>query len=90
MSKNCFIFSNCSELKLSKNSSKSSSVNESLSCSATGSKDVVHQELSELISRYKPDELIITGAIHNHEARLYSYSIVAEVLGSLTIKSVAA
>ena len=65
-------------------------VNESLSCSATGNKDVVHQELSELISRYKPDELIITGAIHNHKARLHSYSIVAEVLGSLTTKSVAA
>ena len=65
-------------------------VNESLSCSATGSKDIVHQELSELISRYKPDELIITGAIHNHKARLHSYSIVAEVLGSLTTKSVAA
>ncbi|MDA1237455.1 MAG: LLM class flavin-dependent oxidoreductase [Proteobacteria bacterium] len=64
-----------------------SSVNESLSCSATGSKETVHKKLSELISSYKPDELIISGAIHSHDARLHSYSIVAEVLHTLTSKS---
>lgn len=67
-----------------------SAVNESLSCSATGNPEKVHKQFSDLISKYKPDEVIVTGAIHEHQARLKSYNIVANVLSNLTQKSKAA
>ena len=67
-----------------------SAVNESLSCSATGNAESVNRQITDLISKYKPDEIIITGAIHNHLARIKSYNIVAKVLTNLTQKLEAA
>jgi hypothetical protein len=32
---------------------------------------------------YKPDELILTGQIHDHTARVKSFRIAAEVLADL-------
>ena len=61
-----------------------SAVNESLSCSATGNAESINRQFTDLISKYKPDEIIITGAIHNHLARIKSYNIVANVLTNLT------
>ncbi|WP_417699516.1 LLM class flavin-dependent oxidoreductase [Pseudophaeobacter sp.] len=58
-------------------------VNEALTISATGSPDTVRQELSQIVARYAPDEVIITGQIHDHAARLRSFEIAAEVLKTL-------
>ena len=55
--------------------------NEALSCSATGSAETVKRELTALLERYKPDEIILAGQIHNHEARKRSFEIAAEILG---------
>ncbi|TLP64517.1 LLM class flavin-dependent oxidoreductase [Parasedimentitalea maritima] len=55
-------------------------VNEALQVSATGSPDTVRGALSNIIERYQPDELIITGQIHDHQARLKSFEIAAEIL----------
>ena len=52
-------------------------VNEALACSATGSPETVRRELAALIARYAPDEVIITGQIHDHAARLRSFEIAA-------------
>ena len=58
-------------------------VNHALSCSATGSPDTVRQTLQEIIARYQPDEIILTGAIHDNSARIRSFEMAADVLNSL-------
>jgi len=55
-------------------------VNRTLRCCAIGDSSKVYDELSDLIDNYKPNEIIINSPIHNHEARLKSYSIAAEVM----------
>ena len=58
-------------------------VNEALTVSATGSPETVKRELSAILTRYAPDEVIITGQIHDHTARLRSFEIAAEALKAL-------
>ncbi len=59
-------------------------VEQALSCSATGSADTVRRGLADLIARYQPDEVMVTGMVHDHAARLRSFAIAAEVLADLT------
>ena len=47
--------------------------------------ETVKQQLAELVAKYQPDELILTGQIHNHEARKRSFTIAAEVLNALEL-----
>jgi len=54
-----------------------------LSVSATGGPDTVRRRLAAIIHRYRPDELMLTGQIHDHAARLESFRIAAEVLADL-------
>ena len=58
-------------------------VGEALRISAVGSPATVRAQLSELIQRYQPDEVILTGQIHDPEARRTSFRIAAEVMESL-------
>ena len=58
-------------------------VDQALAVSATGGPDRVRHELAALIERYAPDELILTGQIHDHAARLRSFRIAAEVLADI-------
>ena len=60
-------------------------VDQALSCSATGSAKTVHRQLSGLIDQYRPDEVLITGMIHDPAARKRSFSIAAEVLHDLVM-----
>ncbi len=57
-----------------------SMVEQALSVSAVGAKESVAAKLESLIARHAPDEVILTGQIHDHEARLKSFAIAAEVL----------
>ena len=57
-------------------------VNQALTISATGSKETVRGDLARLIETYQPDEVILTGQIHDHDARLRSFKIAAEILGN--------
>ncbi len=59
------------------------SADQALSIAAVGAPDTVRRRLSELVARYRPDELILTGQIHEHAARLRSFEIAAEILSSL-------
>jgi len=59
------------------------SAEQALSVAATGSPDTVRDGLARLIDRYRSDEIILTGQIHDHAARLRSFEIAAEALGSL-------
>jgi luciferase family oxidoreductase group 1 len=51
-----------------------------LACSAAGSPETVRRELAAFVARHAPDELILTGQIHHHRARLRSFEIAAEIL----------
>jgi luciferase family oxidoreductase group 1 len=50
-----------------------------LSCSAVGSPETVRDGLRQLIDGTAADELIVASAIYNHQARLRSYALLAEV-----------
>lgn len=65
-------------------------VEQALSCSATGSPETVRRELADLVERYEPDELMVTGMIHDHAARLRSFEIAAEALSNMADASKAA
>ena len=65
-------------------------VQHALSCSATGSAVTVRRQLQSLLDTFKPDELIVTGMIHDHAARVRSFEITAEVLGEIKQRSIAA
>ncbi|WP_102107758.1 LLM class flavin-dependent oxidoreductase [Oceaniglobus roseus] len=58
-------------------------VNHALRISAVGAPGTVRKTLAGFIDRYAPDELILTGQIHDHAARLRSFEIAAEVLRDL-------
>ncbi|WP_048645621.1 LLM class flavin-dependent oxidoreductase [Nitratireductor soli] len=58
------------------------SVAQALACTAAGSRQTVAGQLGALIGRYRPDEVILTGQIHDHQARLKSFHIAAKVLGA--------
>lgn len=51
-----------------------------LSVKAVGSPDTVRRELEVLVNKYQPDELILTGAIFDHAARIRSHERAAEIL----------
>jgi luciferase family oxidoreductase group 1 len=55
-------------------------VDEALKISAVGDADEVGVQLRDLISTYRPDEVILTGQIHDHQARLRSFQIAADVM----------
>ncbi|HEY8371721.1 MAG TPA: LLM class flavin-dependent oxidoreductase [Pseudonocardiaceae bacterium] len=46
-----------------------------------GSPDTVRRQLDEFLERTRADELMVTTMVHDHEARLRSYELMAEVVG---------
>jgi luciferase family oxidoreductase group 1 len=50
-----------------------------LSCSLVGSPETVRDGLQQLIDRTAADEFIVASAIYDHQARLRSYALLAEV-----------
>ncbi|RVV98328.1 LLM class flavin-dependent oxidoreductase [Mesobaculum littorinae] len=56
-------------------------VDEALRITAVGSPSSVRTQLDGFIEAYRPDEVILTGQIHDHEARKRSFEIAADVLG---------
>ena len=58
-------------------------VDGALRISAVGDRERVRDQLSRLVETYRPDEVILTGQIHDHTARLRSFEIAAEAASSL-------
>jgi luciferase family oxidoreductase group 1 len=58
-------------------------VKQALSCSATGSATTIKEQLRSLINFYRPDELMVTGMIHDPAARIRSFEIAANALQEL-------
>lgn len=65
-------------------------VKQAMSCSATGSKATINKKLRTIIDTYQPDELLVTGMIHDHTARVRSFEIAAEVLSEFSQPQIAA
>jgi luciferase family oxidoreductase group 1 len=65
-------------------------VEQALSCSATGSPVTVRAQLGAIIRAHDPDEVMVTGMIHDHAARVRSFGIAAEILRDLRETPVAA
>jgi len=55
------------------------SLDEILACGAIGSRETVQRGLEAFLRRTGADELIITSMIFDHEARLRSYEITAQI-----------
>lgn len=53
-----------------------------LACSVVGSPEAVRDGVRRLVEETGADELIVAAAIHNHEARIRSYEILAEAVGA--------
>jgi alkanesulfonate monooxygenase SsuD/methylene tetrahydromethanopterin reductase-like flavin-dependent oxidoreductase (luciferase family) len=53
-----------------------------LACSVVGSPDTVRDGVRRLAEETGADELIVAAAIHDHAARLRSYEILAEAVGT--------
>ena len=54
---------------------------QSLVCSAVGSKETVRAKMADFIAKHAPDELIITGQIFDHAARIRSFELAAQAHG---------
>lgn len=54
-----------------------------LQCSVVGSPDTVEKGLRQLIAETEADEIIVAAAIYDHDARVRSYEILAEVAGRI-------
>jgi luciferase family oxidoreductase group 1 len=57
--------------------------NEALSVTAVGAPETVERQLAAFIDRYRPDEVILTGQIHDHAARKRSFEIAAGAMQAL-------
>jgi hypothetical protein len=44
---------------------------------------MVKIQLGSMIQRYQPDEIIINGSMHDHQARLRSFEIAADAMKSI-------
>jgi luciferase family oxidoreductase group 1 len=65
-------------------------VEEAMAVSAVGGPDAVHRGLSQIVARYRPDELMVTGMIHDHAARVRSFEIAAAALADIQARAQAA
>ena len=60
------------------------------SCAAVGSPATARRRFAELAARYRPDEIMVTGMIHDHALRLRSFALAAEALAGLVDEAAAA
>lgn len=63
-------------------------VEDALRISAVGAPETVKAKLAELTAAYQPDEVIITGQIHDHTSRLNSFGIAAHAMKELNAETV--
>ena len=57
-------------------------VAQALACAVVGSRDTVRRGIADFIQRHRPDELMLTANIFDHDKRLRSFEIAAEVMQS--------
>ena len=57
-------------------------VAQALACAVVGSRDTVRKGIADFIQRHRPDELMLTANIFDHDKRLRSFEIAADVMPS--------
>lgn len=65
-------------------------VEHALSCAAVGSPATVEAQLAALVDRHAPDEVMLTGMIHDHAKRLESFRIGARAMRRIIARKAAA
>ncbi|KIN72304.1 LLM class flavin-dependent oxidoreductase [Sulfitobacter guttiformis] len=60
-------------------------VDQALRINATGSPETVRRQLEAIVAKYQPDELILTGQIHDQAARKRSFTIAADALNTIAV-----
>ena len=55
-------------------------VQQALSCSAVGSAVTIADQMDRLLAQFQPDEILVTGMIHDPVERLESHRIAADIL----------
>ncbi|KQQ79565.1 LLM class flavin-dependent oxidoreductase [Aureimonas sp. Leaf324] len=65
-------------------------VDEALRVSVVGGPDRVRVGLERLVDRYRPDEVILTGQIHDHASRVRSFTLAAEAMQAIGSRPLAA
>jgi luciferase family oxidoreductase group 1 len=60
-------------------------VDQALRISATGAPGTVRKQLADLVAEYQPDELILTGQIHDQTARKHSFTLAANALKEVAL-----
>lgn len=55
-------------------------IRHALAYSAVGSPETVANKLTEILEETKPDELMLAGHFHDHQARLHSFALASQVL----------
>ncbi len=58
-------------------------VDHALRITAVGTRAELRDQLARLIARHRPDEVILTGLIHDHAQRLTSFRLAAEAMADL-------
>lgn len=56
-------------------------VDQALACSVVGDAADLRDGLADFIDRHRPDELMLTGNIFDHAARLHSFALASRALG---------
>nr|WP_199039521.1 LLM class flavin-dependent oxidoreductase [Dyella sp. ASV24] len=54
-------------------------VERALACAVIGAPDTVKEGIEAFVARHRPDELMVTANVFDHEARCRSFALVAEV-----------
>jgi len=62
-------------------------LDQALSVSAVGDAAQVQAQLRGFIERYQPDEIILTGNIHDHTARKRSFELAAQAMQALQVEA---
>jgi luciferase family oxidoreductase group 1 len=68
------------------NAMERAAVEERMRCSAIGSPETIRRQLEALLERTNADEIIATAQIYDHNARLRSFQIAAEVLRGIVTR----
>ncbi len=67
--------------------SEADHIRRSLACSVVGDPDTVRAGMQRFVDDLRPDELMLAGQIHDHQARLRSFAIAADAARSLKTSS---
>jgi luciferase family oxidoreductase group 1 len=67
------------------NAMEAEAVGQMLGCSFIGSPETIKEDLQSFMDQTKVDEVMVTSHIFDHQARLHSYEIFAEVIKTVSI-----